>query len=113
MKRQVFTTTLLQYLPYFSSDQPGQLVTCLSDDDIKEFLFHAMTNSWKKKMVELGYTYLDSHNQSMAGIYETRIKNLEKSIPPAFSRIKKRKGSTKRKTTIFEDEDDEGLDKKP
>ena len=55
MKVRSFTTRLIQlntYLPYFPPDRPGQLVTSLPDDDIKEILYHAMPNMWKKKMVE-------------------------------------------------------------
>ena len=44
-------------LPYFLSDRLGQLVTSFPDDDIKTILYHAMPNSWKKKMVEQGYNY--------------------------------------------------------
>ena len=36
-----------------------------------------------KKMVEQGYNYLDSPIRSMVDFFETRIENLEKSIPPS------------------------------
>ena len=84
MKVRSFTTRLIQlntYLPYFPPDRPGQLVTSLPDDDIKEILYHAMPNTWKKKMIEQGYNYLDGPIHSMAEFFETRIENLEKSIP--------------------------------
>ena len=58
MKVRSFTTRLVKlntYLPHFPPDRPGQLVTSLHDDDIKEFLYHAMPNMWKRKMVEQGY----------------------------------------------------------
>ena len=54
MKARSFTTELIQlntYLPYFPPDLPGQLVTSLPDDEIKEILYHAMPNTWKKKMM--------------------------------------------------------------
>ena len=62
MKVRTFTTRLIQlnnYLPYFSPDCIGQMVTALSDDEVKEILYHAMPNSWRKKMTEQGDKYLD------------------------------------------------------
>ena len=52
MKVLSFCTRLIQlniYLTYFLPDRPGQLVTSLPDDDIKEILYHAMPNMWKRK----------------------------------------------------------------
>ena len=34
-------------------------------------------------MIEQGYDYLDSPIYSMAEFFETRIENVEKSIPPS------------------------------
>ena len=83
MKVRSFTTRLIQlnmYLQYFPPDRPGQLVTSLPDDDIKEILYHAMPNTWKKKMVEQGYNYLDGLIYSVAEFFKTRIfsRNREK-----------------------------------
>ena len=93
MKVRSFTTRLLQlniHLPYFPQDCPGQLVTSLPDDDIKEILYYAMPNTWEKKMVGQEYNYLDGPIHSMEVFFETRIENLEKSIPPSVpSRNKK------------------------
>ena len=94
------------YLSYFPSDRPGQQVTSLPDDDIKEILYHAMPNTWKKKMVEQGYNYLDDLFHSMAEFFGTRIENLEKSIPPSVpstNRKKTKKGSKKRNGVTFID----------
>ena len=69
MKVWSCTTRLIQlntYLQYFPPGRPGQLVTSLPDDDIKEILYQAMTNTWKKKMIEQRYNYLDGHIHSMA-----------------------------------------------
>ena len=47
-------TRLIQlntYLRYIQSDRPGQLGTSLPNDDIKEILYHAMPNTWNKKIV--------------------------------------------------------------
>ena len=86
MKVWTFTTRLIKlntYLPYFPPDCPGQVVTSLPDDDIKEILYHPLPHVWKKKMIEHGYNYLDGPIHSMAEFFETRIKNLEKAIPPS------------------------------
>ena len=53
MKVRSFTTRLIQlntYLPYFPPDRPGQLVTSFPDDDIKEILYHAIPNMWKRRI---------------------------------------------------------------
>ena len=113
MKVRSFTTRLIQlnlYLPYFPPDRPGQLVTPLPDDDIKEILYRTMSNTWKKKMIEQGYSYLDVPIHSMAEFFETRIENLEKSIPPSVpsrNRKKSKKKSKKRKGVTFDDSKDE------
>ena len=43
---------LNMHLSYFPPDRPGQLVTSLPDDDVKEILYDAVPNTWKKRMVE-------------------------------------------------------------
>ena len=81
MKARTFTTRLLQlnnYLTYFPPDRPGQPVAPPSEDKVKEIVYHAMPNSWKKKMVEQGPSYLDGSIQNMAEFFETRIENLER-----------------------------------
>ena len=52
-----------------------------------------MPNTWKKKTVEQGYSYLDGPIHSMAEFFETRMENLEKSIPPS---IPTRNGKSKK-----------------
>ena len=116
MKVRSFMTRLIQLkmcLPYFPPDGPGQLVTSLPDDDIKEILCYAMPNTWKKKTAEQGYNCVDGPIYSMVKLYETRIENLEKSIPPSvFSRNnrKSKKGSRKSKATTFNNSEDENSD---
>ena len=65
-----------------------------------------MPNMWKKKTVEQA-------THSMAELFETRIENLEKSIPPSVpsrNKFKKsKKGSKKRKGVTFDDFEDEDL----
>ena len=93
MMVQSFTTRLIQlnkYMLYFPPDRPGQLVTSLHVDDIKEILYHTLPNTWEKKMVEQGYNYLVGSIHSTAEFCETRIENLEKSNPSSIpSRYKK------------------------
>ena len=87
MKVQSFTTRMAQlntYLPYFPSEHPGKLVTSLPNDDVKEILYHTMPNTWKKKMVEQGYNYLEGPIHSMAEFFETRIKNLKNQSHQVF-----------------------------
>ena len=77
MKAGAFTTRSIRlntYLPYFPPDRPGQLVISLPDDNIKEFLYDIILNLRKKKTVQQGYNYFDGTIQSMAEIFETRIK---------------------------------------
>ena len=40
-----------------------------------------MPNTWKKKMVEHGYNYIDGAIQSMAEFFVTRIENLDRFYP--------------------------------
>ena len=81
MKVRTFATRLIQlntYLAFFPPDRQGQAVDPFPEDDIKEILYHAMPNTWKKKMVEQGYNYLDSSVQQMIQFFESRVENLEK-----------------------------------
>ena len=81
MKVSAFTTRIIQlntYLPFFPPDRPGQLVISVPNDDIKKILYHAMPNTWKKKMV---YNFLNGAIHSMAEFFETRNENVGKSIP--------------------------------
>ena len=85
MKVHIFTTRLIQLnnnLPYFLPDCVGQMVTALPGDEVKEILYHAMPNSWRKKMIKQGYNYLDGSSQEISGLFETRVENLEIPVPP-------------------------------
>ena len=108
MKVRSFTTRLIQlntYLPYFPPDRPGQLVSSLPEDDIKEILYHAMPNKWKKKMIEQGYNYLDGPIHAMAEFFESRIENLEKSIPPSVSSRNPKKSKKGKKKEAAEEKE--------
>ena len=111
-KVRTFTTRLIplnNYVPYFPPDCIGQMVTALPDNEVKEILYHAMPNSWRKKMTEQGYSYLDRSIQEMSGLFETRIENLETpATPPAVSSLtRKKKKSKNRKAVSFEDSDED------
>ena len=79
MKVYTFPTRPIQlnsYLLYFPPDHVGQIVTALPDDEVKEILYHAMPNLWRKKMTKQGYNYLDRSIQKMSGFFATRVENL-------------------------------------
>ena len=50
------------------------MVTALSDDEVKEILYHAMPNMWRKNMTKQEYKYLDISIQEMSGFFETQVK---------------------------------------
>ena len=52
MKVRAFISRLIQLNTYslcFLPDHPGQVVTPLPDDGIKELLYQAISNTWKGK----------------------------------------------------------------
>ena len=116
MKLCTTTTSLIQlnnYLLYFPPDCVGQMVTALPDDEGKEILYYAMPNSWRKKMTEQVYNYLE---KSIQDVFETWVEYFETpSPPPAVKRLpRKKSNSKKQKTLIFEDSDkDSSEDEKP
>ena len=102
MKVCAFSTRLIQlnnYLPYFPPDRIGQMIATLPDDKVKEILYHAMPNSWRKKMTELGHNHLNKFTQEMSGFFETRVVSLETQTPPpavrSLPRKKKKRNSKK------------------
>ena len=103
VKVRSFTIMLIQlntYLPYFLPDCPGQLVTSFTDGDMKEILYHAVPNTWKKNMVEQGYNSLYGPIHSMAEFFKTRIENYGR-ILCVFLYFKKDKASNLEKYIIF------------
>ena len=103
MKVCTLTTRFIQQnncLPYSPPDCIGQMVTALPDDEVKEILYHAMPNLWRKKMTEQGYKYLNRSIQEMAGFFESRVENPETPVPPPAVRSltrKKKKNPRKEK----------------
>ena len=80
MKVLTFTTRQLQlntYILYFPNDYSDQQVPPLSEDKVKEIIYHTMPNLWKKKMVEQCYNYLDGSIQNTSDLFKTSIMNLE------------------------------------
>ena len=67
------TYTVNKYLSYFPPDFVGQMVIAMPDDEVKEILYHVMSNKWRKKMTEQGYNYLDRSIQVMSGFFKTQI----------------------------------------
>ena len=64
-------------------------------------------------MIEHGYNYLDGPIHSIADFFETKIENLEKSIPPSVpsrNNKKSKKGSKKRKAKTYVDSEDKDSD---
>ena len=103
MKVKAFSTRLVQlneYLPFSPPETEGQEPSKLSDDDMKDILYHAMPNSWKQKMTEQGYNYIAHTLTEMTEFFETRIENLETPVETK----KGKKGKGKKKVRISEPE---------
>ena len=58
-------------------------------------------------MVKQGYNYLDSPIHFMAEFFETRIENLEKSIPPSVPSRNRKKSKRGSRIMSFDDSRDE------
>ena len=72
------------------------MVTVLPVYEVKEILYRAMPNSWKKKMTEQEYNYLDRSIQEMSGFFEIRAENLETPAPqPAVRNLSRIKNNSK------------------
>ena len=66
-------------------------------------------------MVEQGYNYTGCPIHSVVEFFETRIENLEQSIPPSIPSLnskKNKKGSKKRKALTFDNSEDNKLGSK-
>ena len=98
------------YLLYFPPERPGQLPFLMM---ISRKFLTTQCQILGGKMVKQGYNYLNGPIHYMAEIFETRIKKLEKSIPPSVpsrNNRKSKKGSKKRKSVILDDSNDEDSD---
>ena len=101
MKVHTFTTRLLQvntYFAYFLPDHSGQPVAPLSEHKVKENIYQAMPNMWKKKMMEQGYNHVDGSIQNMEEFFEIRIENLDRFDSKKDSnKVQKNKSNKNRK----------------
>ena len=108
MKVKAFTTRLVQlneYLTYFPPDTAEQVVTKLSFDDLKEILYHAMPNSWKKKMTEQGFNYIAYPINEICDFFQTRCENLETQVETGSEKKKKKSNGKRKKVKISEADD--------
>ena len=108
MKVKAFTTRLVQlneYLTYFPPDTAEQVVTKLSFDDLKEILYHAMPNSWKKEMTKQGFNYIAYPINEICNFFQTRCENLETQVETGSEKKKKKSSGKKKKVTISEASD--------
>ena len=63
-----FITGLIRlnnYFLHFPPDHLGQMTTALPENEVKQILYHAIPNTWRKKMTEQGHNYLDRSIQEM------------------------------------------------
>ena len=101
MKVRTFTTRLIQLnnnLPYFPPDHVGKIVTALPNDEVKEILYHAISNLWRSKITIKGYNYLDNSIKEISGSFETRVDNLETpTSSPAVTSLSRKKKKKKKK----------------
>ena len=63
------------------------MVTALSDNEVKEILYHEMPNLWRKKMTKQGHNFQDRSIQEITGFLEIRVEYLETPAPPSAVRI--------------------------
>jgi hypothetical protein len=106
MTVKAFTTRLVQlneYLTYFPPDTAHQAVAKLPLDDVKEILYHAMPNSWKKEMTKQGYNYISYSLDKICEFFKNRCEDLEEEA--ATEKKKKKKGGKKKKVRISEASD--------
>ena len=82
----------------------------LPDDEIKEILHHAMSNSWKKQMTLQGYNYLNGSDSVMADFFETRIENLEPMVETKTFKGKKKHTKTSKKHFAESSDEDASSD---
>ena len=103
MKVKAFTTRLVQlneYLTYFPPDTPTQEVGKMSIDELKEILYHAMPNSWQKKMTEQGFNYIAYRLDQICDFFQTRCENLESQAETSSDKKKKSSGKKKGKKKV-------------
>ena len=65
------------YLEDFPPDTEGQKTAPLSADEIMDIIYHSMPTTWKNKMIEQGFKYVDSTIKEMTDFFENGVENLK------------------------------------
>ena len=85
------------YLEEFPPDTEGQETAPLPADEIMDIIYHSMPTTWKYKIIETGFDYVDSIVKEMTDFFETRLENLEPKESSVATRKSKDKKSTKKR----------------
>ena len=48
--------------------------------EIMDIIYHTIPRTWKNKMIEQGFNYLDSTIKEMTDFFETRVENLKPKV---------------------------------
>ena len=76
MKLYIFISRLQDLnanLEEFLPNTEGQETAPLPSDEIMDIIHHSMPITWKNKMIEQGFNYVDSTIKEMSDFFETRI----------------------------------------
>ena len=65
------------YINEFPTDTEGQEAASLPADEIMDIIYYSMPNTWKNKMIEQGFHYVNSTIKEMTDFFETRVDNLD------------------------------------
>ena len=87
---------LNNYLDKFPTDVEGVMGTRLPDDELKEIIYHAIPNSWRKQMTLQGFNYPTEDIVEMIRFCEQRLEAME---PKAEISAKKKKSKSSGKKT--------------
>ena len=64
-------------LAEFPSDTEGRETEPLPADKIMDIVYHSMSTTWEKKMIEQSFNYIDLTIKEMTDIFGTRVENVE------------------------------------
>ena len=65
------------YLEEIPSDTEYQETAPIPADEIMDIIYRSMSTTWKNKLIEQGFNYIDSTIKEMSDFFETRVENLE------------------------------------
>ena len=90
------------YLDEFPPNTEGQETAPLPTGEVMDIIYHSMASTWKNKMIEQGFNYVDSTVKKMSDFFETRVVNLEpkggkKKSSADTKKFKDKKSTKKRK----------------